>query len=930
MKNLLNPKWLLFINTVPVTILFLLYSNEYQVIKTLLEEDSVNLWINFGSTLFVISILLIGYVFFSILNKKDISIYYALTALIIYTAFLYTYSTYSDDIIPRSIPMWMISSESMLYPGTFLMPTLIHALFVIAMKLTSKVKEHKAWKNFLSALIVPIFTYMLLQIILPLWQPVDYRYEKHALTILCVVGVIIFLFFLIRGIYVLSLKKGKDRKELYFMMKLLVGLLFPIMGLSINAGFDDVFGNFTSPWFFIISVLNGILLIVPPLKNKTHRLILFIARCITFSFTFYFFIVFLPYLPLSVIAIIAIGTGFLMLTPLVLFVIHVQELSRDFKYLKTYFKTSILYLTIGIGFLILPGLISINYASHKHTLNKTLDFLYAPDYEENYNINTASLERTLDAIKLTKSRRRDVFMGSHTPYLSSYFHWLVLDNLTLSDAKINTIEKIFFKAKPHFRLREERLRNQDVAISNISSNSTYNETDGSWTSWIDIEITNSNTNNFTSEYATTIDLPHGCWINDYYLYVGDKKEMGLLTEKKSAMWIFSEIRNINRDPGLLHYKTGNKVSFRVFPFAKNEVRKTGIQFIHKDAITINIDDHEIHLGKAIDTSHTNSQNIDVVYISAEEKLKLESTQRQPYYHFIVDTSKEKDSLVENYETTIADFLLKSELGTEHAKISFTNTFTSTHDFNEKWKTSLKNQPFEGGFYLERAIKTVLFNTYTKMSDSYPIIVVVTDNMLDAIIEKNFADFEIAYPESSIFYHLNTLGYLASHNLSSNPKEAIEDDTAISSENKVLAWPNIDNPITYLPKNNQPSLVLKGFDFEFNDNNLNSSWDKGLQLQGKWISDVFYPKNGDKDWITSIQESFKSKIMTPLTSYIVVENEAQKAALLRKQQQVLKGKKSLDLNERAQRMSEPNSIILIIILIGFFLFKLMIKSNLSVK
>ena len=54
-------------------------------------------------------------------------------------------------------------------------------------------------------------------------------------------------------------------------------------------------------------------------------------------------------------------------------------------------------------------------------------------------------------------------------------------------------------------------------------------------------------------------------------------------------------------------------------------------------------------------------------------------------------------------------------------------------------------------------------------------------------------------------------------------------------------------------------------------------------------------------------------MTPVTSYIVVENEAQKAILKKKQEQVLSSNKSLDVGEDAQRMSEPSLIILFILL-----------------
>ena len=55
-------------------------------------------------------------------------------------------------------------------------------------------------------------------------------------------------------------------------------------------------------------------------------------------------------------------------------------------------------------------------------------------------------------------------------------------------------------------------------------------------------------------------------------------------------------------------------------------------------------------------------------------------------------------------------------------------------------------------------------------------------------------------------------------------------------------------------------------------------------------------------------------MSPVTSYLVVENEAQKAMLKKKQEQALSGNKSLDLGEDTQRMSEP-SLILLTILFG---------------
>ena len=930
MKNLLNAKWLLVINTLPVILLFLLFYSEYSIIKTLLEEYSITLWGYFGFTLFFLTIIHLTYTILCIVKKRDISIFYAIPALIIYTVFLFVYGKYSSDILPFNIPRWMISNDLTLYAGTFLMPTLAHALFVIVIKLTTKGKAHKAWVNFLISISIPLLSYLFSQVVMPLWRHSSFGYSEHVIIIAAIIGVVLFLFFLIRGIYILSIKKSAFWRKNQLLWKIPITIILPILGLAVNHGFlidtfgnnRGIFGDFSNPWFYILAFFNGFLICLSNFKNKLLKLLLFIGRVIMFSFTFYFFLVFLPFLPLSIIAILAFGTGFLMLTPLVLFIIHLQELSNGYNSLKNYYKKNTLTAISIIGFLIIPIGISISFSIDKSVLNNTLNYVYSPDYSKAYDINKASLEKTLHSVKSNKDKNRDFIFGNQTPYISRFFKWFVLDNLTLSDTKINTIEKIFFNAES-ISLRSENFINSNVDISNISSSSTYNYEENTWTSWIDLEITNANKNNLFSEYATTINLPDGCWINDYYLYVGDRKEMGILAEKKSAMWVFSQIRNENRDPGLLHYLTGNNVSFRVFPFAKKEIRKTGIQFIHKDPIIIKIDNHKISLGeeKNIDYQHINHKNDNVIYVSSKEKEQLKKIKRTPYYHFIVDVSAEKDTLKNNYVNIVNKFISNNNLDTKHAKISFTNTYSKTVTLDDNWKSILDEQPFNGGFYLERAIKKTLFNVQSKPSNSHPIIIVLTKDINDAIITNNFADFKIAYPESNLFYHLNTLGELASHNLDGNPKQFITQNAKIDSNNTVLAWPNTGNPQAYLADNLSPSIVLKSLLFNLNEDQISkSNWNSGLLMQGKWISNSFYPEYAEQDWNTNVKMSFKSKIMTPLTSYIVVENEAQKAILKKKQEQVLAGKKSLDLNEDTQRMSEPGFIIICLFLIIYAIIK----------
>ncbi len=76
----------------------------------------------------------------------------------------------------------------------------------------------------------------------------------------------------------------------------------------------------------------------------------------------------------------------------------------------------------------------------------------------------------------------------------------------------------------------------------------------------------------------------------------------------------------------------------------------------------------------------------------------------------------------------------------------------------------------------------------------------------------------------------------------------------------------------------------------------------------------------REWLSLVKNSFLSQIMTPVTSYLVVENEAQKAILKKKQAQVLANNKSLDLGEEAQRMTEPGLYLLVIMLALFIWYR----------
>jgi len=467
----------------------------------------------------------------------------------------------------------------------------------------------------------------------------------------------------------------------------------------------------------------------------------------------------------------------------------------------------------------------------------------------------------------------------------------------------------FFGVNP-VKPRQEVIDNLNVNISNISTNSVLDASQNVWKSRVDLEITNKSGNSF-KEFAVSFDLPQGCWISDYYLYVEGKKEEGILAEKKSAKWVYSNIRNVNRDPGILFYLTGNRVSFRVFPFSGNETRKTGIEFLHKEPVKLKIDGNIIELGDAIDFVNETVETENFAYVYTEQKQRLPSVQRKPYFHFMVDVSENKDAHLFDFSKLIENVLDENKPLSQNAQISFVNSYVNTFPLDENWQSRYKSQVFEGGFFLERAIRLALYNAYK--NGEYPVIVTVTDDIQSAVLDSDFSDFKIAFPESVLFFNMDSDGALKPHSLIEKPKEQLE-DAHYSFDKTVLEYRISDNSRVYLADNNEPEIILKKDIFNINEADIKEkNWLSAVNMQAKFMSQTLHPETSAKDWRNMVKYSFISKVMTPVTSYLVVENEAQKAALKKKQEQVLSGGKLLDTDDDSQSMSEPGLLLLAILL-----------------
>lgn len=926
MKQHLKPYWLFISVTIPHLVLFWVFYRVFDIIGSQLDQTSLRAWAVFGSVLGVLWLGTTLYGIFCTLRNKDIKPYIGIGLMVLYIAFLYVYLLNSRTLIPWSIPRWMLSDlNAEIVVITLTMPVLAYSMLLTVFWLTPGDNRHALWKDLIAAVSIPLVWYLGVQIFIPLLRGSIHLISPHVIAVLLVVSTACFLFFITR----LALLLLMNRPLLWKYVKIPIVAVFPLLGLVINNGLVTIFpipysfGDFSNPLFYVLALITGVLLLLPEYSSRPVRLALFFGKAVTAVYTFYFFIVFLPYLPLSVLAVIAAGLGFLMLTPLALLLVHAKSLWTDIQFLRSFVGRYQLLALLLAGLAVLPAGVFVTYRSDAANLDKALKYVYEPDYRTaaKATISTEGIKRTLENVK--RNRKTDgvsrFLTTDSTPYLTSVYNWLVLDNLTLSDSRVKRLEQVFFgeQAEAAAAPVTADAGEQPVKINACKTETRYDEKGGFYRSWIHFELTNQAERQ--SEYATSFLLPPGSWITDYYLYVGDKQKFGILADKRAATWVYQQIVSERRDPGILHYLSGNKIAFKVFPFGAGELRKTGFELIHREPVQLVVDGQHLNLADsssgAADNTELILQDGSAAYIPSKLKERLPLVNRKPYYHFIVDFSHAGPGTPEEKFARIQVLLDKNLLDPSGAVITAANYRTKTVELKEDWKEELKKLPREGGFFLEHAIKKALVDNYRSGASRYPIVVVVSDHLARAVMSDDFAEMKFAFPETDSYYELNAKGQLYSHSLTERDKAVTAPITVGFPEKSVRAWPEAGKPLAYLPDDPEASLVLlKEGQFLAIGKGGESLWEKGLYIHSNYRNMVLNPNKYGELNLRIIEDSFRTRVMTPLTSYIVVENKAQEKALLEKQKQLLSTKKQLDLGGATQ-MSEPALWMLLLPLFG---------------
>lgn len=931
MRNLLNPRWLLLINTAPATITIIAYIGLFRLLRSSLEPESINAWYVLLVVLALVSLSHLGYTLRAILKKQLLGLYYGLGVIILYPSLLYVYFNNINLLLDETLPNWLAAEQLPFYISTSLMPTIFHGIYVLVRALTPDVSKTRAWKSFLPALTIPLFWYLCIQVGVPSWQPLDNRFGEHVLTILLMIATILFLFLILRTVYILLSKTKRDRTVLIQIWTIIIALICPVLGLLLNNGEsqwglgpfgNNVFGDFTNPWYFIIVIVNGLTLIFSWVNHFKIRLVLFAIKSIGLSCILYFFLILLPYLPLSILLIIAYGLGILMLSPTVLLLLQGRSMLQDFDYLKTELKAIYLRAILIIGILTLPLMVVINYSQDRKSLESALEYVFENNTGAPAAIRPYALKRTLKNIQQHK-RPGGFFLSDNTPLLTPLYNYIVLDNMTLPRYKTEVLEEVFFGTSTKKNLRNRVVsatnrNNEHVSITHFDTHTTRT-TEGYIESTVTLEITNSSDISL-SEFVTDFELPEGTYIQNYHLWIDGRKEPGILAEKKAATWLYQQIVSTRRDPGILYYGGGNRVIFRIYPFDAQEVRKTEITFIHKEPTRLNIDDQSIALGQSLELRENKPVlTTSAAYLSPDFKKKLPQVYRKPYYHFVLDYSHRASEQVGWYPKRMEALGRQNPEWLDGARISQVNSHVHTNSYQPY---TLKDIPFDRGFFLEKALKSILFDHFMEGSDRFPVIVVLSPDYTSAVFTKNLADFGVCFPDLPYFFSQSPDGNNLKHSLIDDPFDAINAGITVSIEPMpVRQWESPEGNTIYISDNDQPSVVpLWGNGLAPSE--AQGNWLKGLKAQGRWLNFRMAAANHQREWLALVKTSFESQIMNPTTAYMALENESQKIMLRRKQEQVLRGRESLELGENVNRMSEPKWLLLLLLLpVTLFIKKL---------
>jgi hypothetical protein len=710
----------------------------------------------------------------------------------------------------------------------------------------------------------------------------------------------------------------------------LVGLVLPIAGLLLNRGMPFPY-DFQSAEVYAMAILNGLLLLVPTTGRERLDRAVWLARCVLFAFSAYFFLIFLPFLPLSLPAMVAMGSGFLILAPVGLFMVHGQlmlsgwqrECDRGSRFSPT--------AAMVLAFLVIPGFYALRSWNDRQVLESALAYVYRSDYEQTrFEGDPASVQRSLENL-------RDFKAGLRLPFLADFYTWMVFNNLVLPDAKIARVYRIFSgKELPEAKsglmggMFQARSRNfrwrqpvpQDAVLKEVE---TAVVAEG-MSRRLKVKVTVENPTDRQCEFADKIAVPEGVLVSGYGLRIENHWEPGRLFERKTALWVYEKIRDVTRrDPGIVHYRSPTELAFAIFPVEAGKTRQAEIEFLYPSGqqpeIRIGARKIEVPPGESADGPVLAGTAKGAVLLwPAGEPAGYAPQKRKPYLHFILDRSLGSEGSLAGALAQVREVAARFP---EAEECRITQANYEQRDLIADL-TPIRSLPGpealggekawlkpKGGFLFLRACKRAILWHQEKsqdpgMAQRFPLFIALTPQGDRVVQEEDMDVFANRIPDVSGYYRFDgrqldawTFGSrmpitspMAQKPVTVFRLGKVVQAIAPSEAEQWRVWEWGGGTLEVLDAHAGRFVAASGVKMlpESDAYSLGvAPWVRRERL-------VFQPSDSETKMEEAVQASINAGVLIPETAFIVVENSAQWKMLELKQKQKLSKGKELELEE----------------------------------
>jgi hypothetical protein len=914
-----RPLWLLGTLVVPQLVLLLLNFRAWWLVAGELTPLQTGQVQTLGASALLLIVIGLGAALTMARGRRTLDWPHGLVLLLGHAAYLWAVTASLDKLVPASVPDWMLPRGMVLYHQFALcMPALLHGALLVACFGTRRHLGVELGGSALAVFGLPLFAYGFAHLVDSL------NLDRGAMvygTILIFASLTALLVMaLLRLLMLLAQLVQRLGGHGRLVLLALVGIVGPIAGLALNIKIPFP-ADFQSTGVYVMALLNGFALLLPVDGPRLHHRLAWLAQCALFAFTTYFMLVFLPFLPLSLLAMIAMGAGLLMLVPLVLFVLHAQQLASGWRAVRSSPDVAGWAAAGFAAFLLLPGGIALRAHQDRVALKAALDHVHSPDYAQGtFGGDLAALQRGLEHL-------RDFKAGLQLPFLSGFYNQVVFGGLVLPDAKLHTLYLTFFgRDLPEVR-RDDLMR--DVFGTGRRR--------GMWNGWranppptntVDLtalETTRAvegdcetataklvlhNRGSVPAEFVTQLHLPPGVFVSGYWLHIGKERVPGRVFEKKAALWVYEMIRDLTRrDPGLLLYRQPGLVELRVFPLAAGETRTTEIELIWPRGLAppVRLADRVLDTTSAKPAPGyvvADGGELGQLLIASPPRLRAAGTPaapEPPYLHVIVDASTGTD--VKKLAARATE-LARQAPGVREVVLTAANfecvTPQARPESLEKLDAlaSALTLPARGGFCRDRALKCALA-WRAAHAPQRPVVlgVLVGDGPRAILPDEDLAWFAQGHPTVAGYLERGSNGVITAYDFQ---RELMDLD-----EPALLAL-DVAGRTVLVPRDGEAPVSLALPPGAAGGSAItNARYRKCAAAWLRYASWVQQPAGRDEERARIVEASREANVLTPLSSFIVVENSAQWRLLEEKEKQKLKHADALEI----QKAPEPETWLL---------------------